>query len=110
MIYAVVLAIVVGTLCAVTIIKTRSVKNQADFLVAGRKVAVASAGVYAAVVLDRRGQPFCRRGKCVQERLRGALAGGRRMGWSHRHRADRRTRAAIRAIYRSRSAGGAVQR
>lgn len=38
MIYAVVLAIVVGTLCAVTIIKTRSVKNQADFLVAGRKL------------------------------------------------------------------------
>src|SRR5580700_9684715 len=38
MIYAVVLAIVVGTLCAVTVIKTRSVKNQADFLVAGRKL------------------------------------------------------------------------
>jgi SSS family solute:Na+ symporter/sodium/proline symporter len=38
MIYAVVLAIVVGTLCGVTIIKTRSVKNQADFLVAGRKL------------------------------------------------------------------------
>src|SRR6204780_5804852 len=38
MIYAVVLVIVVGTLCAVTIIKTRSVKNQADFLVAGRKL------------------------------------------------------------------------
>jgi solute:Na+ symporter, SSS family len=38
MIYAVVLAIVVGTLCTVTIVKTRSVKNQADFLVAGRKL------------------------------------------------------------------------
>jgi SSS family solute:Na+ symporter/sodium/proline symporter len=38
MIYAIVLAIVVGTLCGVTIIKTRSVKNQADFLVAGRKL------------------------------------------------------------------------
>ena len=38
MIYAAVLAIVVGTLCSVTIIKTRSVKNQADFLVAGRKL------------------------------------------------------------------------
>lgn len=38
MIYVVVLAIVVGTLCGVTIIKTRSVKNQADFLVAGRKL------------------------------------------------------------------------
>ena len=33
MIYAIVLAVVVGTLCLVTIIKTRSVKNQADFLV-----------------------------------------------------------------------------
>ena len=40
MIYAVVLAIVVGTLCAVTIIKTRSVKNEADFLVAGRYTCV----------------------------------------------------------------------
>src|SRR5580693_1383957 len=38
MIYAVVLAIVVGTLCGVTTIKTRGVKNQADFLVAGRKL------------------------------------------------------------------------
>jgi len=38
MIYAIVLAIVVATLCVVTIIKTRSVKNQADFLVAGRKL------------------------------------------------------------------------
>ncbi|HTA69314.1 MAG TPA: sodium:solute symporter family protein [Bryobacteraceae bacterium] len=38
MIYAIVLAIVVGTLCVVTIIKTRSVKNQDDFLVAGRKL------------------------------------------------------------------------
>jgi len=38
MIYASVLAIVVGTLCLVTIIKTRSVKNQADFLVAGRRL------------------------------------------------------------------------
>jgi SSS family solute:Na+ symporter len=38
MIYAIVLAIVVGTLCLVTIIKTLSVKNQADFLVAGRKL------------------------------------------------------------------------
>ncbi len=38
MIYAIVLAIVVGTLCVVTIVKTLSVKNQADFLVAGRKL------------------------------------------------------------------------
>src|ERR1700736_6552294 len=38
MIYGIVLGIVVGTLCLVTIIKTRSVKNQADFLVAGRKL------------------------------------------------------------------------
>jgi solute:Na+ symporter, SSS family len=38
MIYAIVLAIVVSTLCVVTIIKTRSLKNQADFLVAGRKL------------------------------------------------------------------------
>ncbi len=38
MIYAIVLAVVVGTLCVVTIVKTRSVKNQADFLVAGRKL------------------------------------------------------------------------
>ena len=38
MIYAIVLGIVVATLCLVTIIKTRSVKNQADFLVAGRKL------------------------------------------------------------------------
>src|SRR5690349_24492707 len=38
MIYAIVLAIVVSTLCLVTIIKTRSVKNQDDFLVAGRKL------------------------------------------------------------------------
>src|SRR5258706_12166965 len=38
MIYAIVLAVVVGTLCLVTIIKTRSVKNQADFMVAGRKL------------------------------------------------------------------------
>ncbi len=38
MIYAIVLAIVVGTLCLVTIVKTRSLKNQADFLVAGRKL------------------------------------------------------------------------
>ena len=38
MIYAVVLGIVVATLCVVTIIKTLSVKNQADFLVAGRKL------------------------------------------------------------------------
>src|SRR5205807_8260826 len=38
MIFAIVLAVVVGTLCLVTIIKTRSVKNQADFLVAGRKL------------------------------------------------------------------------
>lgn len=39
MIYAIVLAAVVGTLCLVTIIKTFSVKNQADFMVAGRKLA-----------------------------------------------------------------------
>lgn len=38
MIYAIVLAVVVSTLCLVTIIKTRGVKNQADFLVAGRKL------------------------------------------------------------------------
>ena len=38
MIYAFVLSIVVATLCVVTIIKTRSLKNQADFLVAGRKL------------------------------------------------------------------------
>src|ERR1700692_1701189 len=38
MIYAIVLAVVVGTLCLVTAIKTASVKNQADFLVAGRKL------------------------------------------------------------------------
>src|SRR6202790_3580014 len=38
MIYAIVLAIVVGALCGVTIVKTRSVKNQTDFLVAGRKL------------------------------------------------------------------------
>ena len=38
MIYAIVLAIVVSTLCIVTIIKTRSVRNQDDFLVAGRKL------------------------------------------------------------------------
>src|SRR5215470_2739943 len=38
MIFAVVLAIVVATLCVVTVIKTLSVKNQADFLVAGRKL------------------------------------------------------------------------
>ena len=38
MIYAIVLAVVVGTLCVVTVIKTRSVKDQADFLVAGRKL------------------------------------------------------------------------
>ena len=38
MIYALVLVIVVSTLCLVTIIKTRSVKNQDDFLVAGRKL------------------------------------------------------------------------
>ena len=39
MIYAIVLAVVVGTLLVVTLIKTLSVKNQADFLVAGRKLA-----------------------------------------------------------------------
>jgi solute:Na+ symporter, SSS family len=38
MIYAVVLAIVVGALCLVTIVKTFGVKNRADFLVAGRKL------------------------------------------------------------------------
>ena len=38
MIYAIVLGIVVSVLCVVTIIKTRSLKNQADFLVAGRKL------------------------------------------------------------------------
>lgn len=38
MIYAVVLGIVVGALCLVTIIKTFGVRNRADFLVAGRKL------------------------------------------------------------------------
>jgi SSS family solute:Na+ symporter len=38
MIYAIVLIAVVGTLCLVTIVKTRSVRTQADFLVAGRKL------------------------------------------------------------------------
>src|SRR5216683_2248869 len=38
MIYAIVLAVVVGTLCLVTIIKTRSLKNHSDFMVAGRKL------------------------------------------------------------------------
>lgn len=38
MIYGIVLAVVVGTLCLVTIVKTVGVKNQADFLVAGRKL------------------------------------------------------------------------
>lgn len=38
MIYAIVLAIVVSTLCVVTVIKTLSLKNEADFLVAGRKL------------------------------------------------------------------------
>ncbi len=38
MIYAIVLSIVVATLCIVTIIKTISVKNQTDFMVAGRKL------------------------------------------------------------------------
>lgn len=38
MIYAIILVIVVSTLCLVTVIKTRSVKNQDDFLVAGRKL------------------------------------------------------------------------
>jgi SSS family solute:Na+ symporter/sodium/proline symporter len=38
MIYAVVLIAVVVTLCLVTIVKTRSVRTQADFLVAGRKL------------------------------------------------------------------------
>src|SRR6266404_2632705 len=38
MIYAVVLVAVVGTLCVVTFIKTLSVKNQTDFMVAGRKL------------------------------------------------------------------------
>ena len=38
MIYAIILIVVVSTLCLVTIIKTRSVKNQDDFLVAGRKL------------------------------------------------------------------------
>jgi len=38
MIYAIVLAIVVCTLCVVTLVKTLSVKSQTDFLVAGRKL------------------------------------------------------------------------
>lgn len=38
MIYAIVLSIVVATLCGVTIVKTFSVRNRADFLVAGRKL------------------------------------------------------------------------
>src|SRR5258708_26166894 len=38
MINAIVLAVVVGTLCVVTVVKTFGIKNQADFLVAGRKL------------------------------------------------------------------------
>src|SRR5260370_35001406 len=38
MIYAIVLAIVVGTLCVATIVKTLSGKNKVDFLGAGRKL------------------------------------------------------------------------
>lgn len=38
MIYAIVLTVVVATLCGVTIVKTLGVKNQTDFLVAGRKL------------------------------------------------------------------------
>src|SRR6267154_6788498 len=38
MIYAIVLAVVVGTLCLVTIYKTFSVKTGNDFMVAGRKL------------------------------------------------------------------------
>jgi SSS family solute:Na+ symporter len=38
MIYAIVLGIVVAALCGVTIVKTIGVKNQTDFLVAGRKL------------------------------------------------------------------------
>jgi SSS family solute:Na+ symporter len=37
-IYAIVLAAVIGVLCVVTIVKTIGVKNRADFLVAGRKL------------------------------------------------------------------------
>src|SRR6266446_2309249 len=38
MIYAIVLAVVVGTLCGVTIAKTISLKTHSDFMVAGRKL------------------------------------------------------------------------
>jgi SSS family solute:Na+ symporter len=38
MIYAIVLGVVVATLCGVTIVKTFSVHNRSDFLVAGRKL------------------------------------------------------------------------
>lgn len=38
MIYTIVLSIVVATLCLVTLVKTLSVKNRADFLVAGRQL------------------------------------------------------------------------
>ena len=38
MIYAIVLAIVVGTLCLVTLFKAFGVKTRTDFLVAGRKL------------------------------------------------------------------------
>ena len=38
MIYGLVLAIVVAVLCAVTILKTRSLRTRADFMVAGRKL------------------------------------------------------------------------
>src|SRR5713101_10145994 len=38
MIYAVVLCVIVATLCGVTIYKTVSVRTRADFLVAGRKL------------------------------------------------------------------------
>lgn len=37
-VYAIVLGIVVGTLCVVTVVKTFGIKNRADFLVAGRKL------------------------------------------------------------------------
>ena len=38
MIYAIVLAVVIGVLCIVTVVKTVGVRNRADFLVAGRQL------------------------------------------------------------------------
>ncbi|HXE10732.1 MAG TPA: hypothetical protein VN633_01335, partial [Bryobacteraceae bacterium] len=38
MVYAITISVVVLILCAVTVYKTRSVKNETDFLVAGRSL------------------------------------------------------------------------